>query len=189
MKAQNVKLKDQTIIVHGAGTAGMGISEWIVRALKSIDGVDEDTARAQFYLVDKQGLLLDDDDELTEHQKAFARPRADIKDWKTSGDHLELIDVVKQVKPTIVRAATYLLRFRARALTVLPDSCGPLRSSAPRRRRSRGPRSSSRRWSTPRAISRSPSSCPSRTRPGSRRPPLARLPPAAASTRPALPAR
>lgn len=102
MKAQDVKLKDQTIVVHGAGTAGMGIAEWVVRALKSIDGVDEEEARKQFWLVDKQGLLLEDTKDVVEHQKPFVKSKDDVKDWKKSGDTFELIDVVKNSKATIV---------------------------------------------------------------------------------------
>jgi malic enzyme len=100
MKAQDAKLKDQTFLVHGAGTAGMGIAEWIVRALGDIDGVDEPEAKKLFWLIDKQGLLFDDDDDLTEHQKAYARSRDDVKGWK--GDKYDLMDVVKQAKPTVI---------------------------------------------------------------------------------------
>ena len=101
IKAQNAKLKDQVFLVHGAGTAGMGIAEWVVRALCELDGLDEAEAKKLFWLIDKQGLLFDDDEDLTEHQKAYARSRDDVKEWKDDGKFC-LMDVVKQAKPTVI---------------------------------------------------------------------------------------
>ncbi|MEJ1329773.1 malic enzyme-like NAD(P)-binding protein [Latilactobacillus sakei] len=42
------------------------------------EGLTEEQARSRFYMVDKQGLLFDDDPELTPEQKPFARKRSEF---------------------------------------------------------------------------------------------------------------
>ena len=58
--------------MFGAGTAGAGIADRIYQEMLQ-QGLSEDEARKRFYLVDRQGLLFDDMDDLTPEQKPFAR--------------------------------------------------------------------------------------------------------------------
>ena len=68
------KLSDQIYLCFGAGTAGAGIVDRVFKEFVQ-QGISEEEARKHFYLVDKQGLLFDDMDDLTPQQRPFARKR------------------------------------------------------------------------------------------------------------------
>ena len=71
-------LKDQVILNFGAGTAGVGICNLIFEEMVR-SGLSEEEARKHFYLVDKQGLLFSDTEDLTPGQKAFVRERSEFE--------------------------------------------------------------------------------------------------------------
>ena len=92
------KLTDQVYLCYGGGTAGAGIAARVLREMVS-EGLSEEEAYRRFFMVDKQGLLFDDMDDLTPQQKPFAKKRADF----SNADKLtDLLEVVKTVKPTIL---------------------------------------------------------------------------------------
>ena len=92
------KLIDQVYLCYGGGTAGAGIASRVLREMVS-EGLSEEEAYKRFFMVDKQGLLFDDMDDLTPEQKPFAKKRADF----SNADKLtDLLEVVKTVKPTIL---------------------------------------------------------------------------------------
>jgi len=92
------KLTDQVYLCYGGGTAGAGIAARVLREMVS-EGLSEEEAYRRFFMVDKQGLLFDDMDDLTPEQKPFAKKRADF----SNADKLtDLLEVVKTVKPTIL---------------------------------------------------------------------------------------
>ena len=92
------KLTDQVYLCYGGGTAGAGIASRVLREMVS-EGLSEEEAYKRFFMVDKQGLLFDDMDDLTPQQKPFAKKRSDF----ANADQLtDLLEVVKTVKPTIL---------------------------------------------------------------------------------------
>lgn len=92
------KLVDQVYLCYGGGTAGAGIVSRVLREMVS-QGLSEEEAYERFFMVDKQGLLFDDMDDLTPEQKPFAKNRANFP----NADKLtDLLEVVKTVKPTIL---------------------------------------------------------------------------------------
>ena len=92
------KLVDQVYLCYGGGTAGAGIASRVLREMVS-QGLSEEEAYERFFMVDKQGLLFDDMDDLTPEQKPFAKNRANFP----NADKLtDLLEVVKAVKPTIL---------------------------------------------------------------------------------------
>ena len=98
LKISGEKLTDQKYMCFGAGTAGAGIADRIYQEMLQ-QGLSEDEARSRFYLVDKQGLLFDDMDDLTPEQRPFARKRTEF----TNADELTNLEAaVKAVKPTIL---------------------------------------------------------------------------------------
>lgn len=92
------KLTDQVYLCYGGGTAGAGIASRVLREMV-VDGLSEEEAYRRFFMVDKQGLLFDDMDDLTPEQRPFAKKRSDF----ANADQLtDLLEVVKTVKPTIL---------------------------------------------------------------------------------------
>lgn len=92
------KLTDQVYLCYGGGSAGAGIAAR-VHAEMVAEGLDPEEAYKRFFMIDKQGLLFDDMDDLTPAQKPFAKKRAD---FENAGDMTNLLEVVKTVKPTIL---------------------------------------------------------------------------------------
>lgn len=98
MKINREKLTNHTYMCFGAGTAGAGIADRIFREMVA-QGLSEKEARNHFYMVDKQGLLFDDMDDLTPEQKPFARARSE---FDNAGELNNLTAAVMAVKPTIL---------------------------------------------------------------------------------------
>ena len=98
LKISGEKLTDQKYMCFGAGTAGAGIADRIYQEMLQ-QGLSEDEARKRFYLVDRQGLLFDDMDDLTPEQKPFARKR---DEFSNANELINLEAAVKAVKPTIL---------------------------------------------------------------------------------------
>lgn len=92
------KLTDQVYLCYGGGTAGAGIAARVHREMV-VDGLSEEEAYKRFFMVDKQGLLFDDMDDLTPEQKPFAKKRSD---YPNADKLTDLLEVVKTVKPTIL---------------------------------------------------------------------------------------
>ena len=92
------KLTDQVYLCYGGGSAGAGIAGRVHAEMVS-EGLSEEEAYKHFFMIDQQGLLFDDMDDLTPAQKPFAKKRADYKD---AGDMTDLLNIVKTVKPTIL---------------------------------------------------------------------------------------
>ena len=92
------KLTDQIYVCYGGGTAGAGIASRVHREMVN-EGLSEDEAYKRFFMVDKQGLLFDDMDDLTPEQKPFAKKRSD---FANPDKMTNLLEVVKAVKATIL---------------------------------------------------------------------------------------
>ena len=92
------KLTDQVYLFYGGGSAGAGIADR-VHAEMVAEGLSPEEAYKRFFMIDKQGLLFDDMEDLTPAQKPFAKKRSD---FEGKGDMTSLLEVIKTVKPTIL---------------------------------------------------------------------------------------
>lgn len=92
---------DQRIVFFGAGTAGTGIADQLYAAMIR-QGASEQDARKCFYLIDRQGILVDDMKGLTPFQKPYARSLEEIAQWEFDGDNPDLLAVINNIKPTIL---------------------------------------------------------------------------------------
>lgn len=98
MNVSKQKLTDQVYLCFGAGTAGAGIVKQVWEEYVQL-GMDPEEARKHFYMIDKQGLLFDDMDDLTPEQKPFARKRSEFE----HPEELTTLEaVVKEIHPTIL---------------------------------------------------------------------------------------
>lgn len=102
VKAAGGQLRDQRIVFLGAGSAGIGVADYL-RAAMVADGLSETEARGRFWLVDKDGLLHGAREDLTPDQRVYAQPLERVAGWKPSADGLyRLAEVVENVEPTIL---------------------------------------------------------------------------------------
>ncbi len=95
------KLTDHRVVMAGAGSAGYGIREQIAHAMADA-GMDIDEARAHIYVLDSRGLVLEDRRNLTDIKQRLATPVDDIADWDEHMPLPSLMDVVRNVKPTVL---------------------------------------------------------------------------------------
>jgi malate dehydrogenase (oxaloacetate-decarboxylating) len=98
LQASNeTKMQDTRVVVFGSGSAGMGIADQIRDAIAVEGNRSREEASSQIWCVDKQGLLLQSQEGLSEAQRGYSKPE---KDW--SDMSMSLIDVVKAVKPHVL---------------------------------------------------------------------------------------
>ena len=98
MAISGQKLTNQVYLCFGGGTAGAGIASRVHREMVR-EGLSEEEAYKRFFMVDKQGLLFDDMEDLTPEQRPFAKKRSDFP----NADKLtDLAEVVRTVKATIL---------------------------------------------------------------------------------------
>jgi malate dehydrogenase (oxaloacetate-decarboxylating) len=90
--------RDQRIVMLGAGSAGIGVCDQIVRSMIA-DGLSDKEARAQIYVVDVGGLLTEDRRGISPAQRRYAHP-AGVVPAPATGRRAGLIDVVQAVHPT-----------------------------------------------------------------------------------------
>jgi malate dehydrogenase (oxaloacetate-decarboxylating) len=101
-------LRNQRVIIFGAGTAGIGAADQICGAMVR-EGLSKEDAARRFWCVDQQGLLTTDmADSLREYQVSYARPAAESKGWKRdeNGNGVSLAEVVRRVAPTMLIGAS-----------------------------------------------------------------------------------
>ncbi|MEU6609844.1 NAD-dependent malic enzyme [Streptomyces shenzhenensis] len=101
VKVSGVPMRDQKLVVFGAGTAGVGIADQLRDAMIR-DGADPGQATAQVWLIDKQGLLTRDMTDLRDFQQPYARDPADIAGWARDDGAVSLLETVRQARPTLL---------------------------------------------------------------------------------------
>ena len=99
-KARQVSLCDQRIIFVGAGSAGCGIAEQIVAAMQE-EGLSEQVARSKIFMIDRNGLVTDNMQDLPDFQKKLAQPLSAIKSWGLTTT-TPLHTLVDYIKPTVL---------------------------------------------------------------------------------------
>ena len=101
-------LRNQRVVIFGAGTAGIGVADQIRDAMVR-EGLSKEDATRRFWCVDRQGLLTAEmAGQLRDYQVAYARPAAESRGWKHDGDGngVSLAEVVRRVKPTMLVGAS-----------------------------------------------------------------------------------
>lgn len=102
VKGQGLALKDQVIVMHGAGTASCGIADQIAD-LMAEEGISLKQARKQFWILNSKGLLTTYQEGLASFQKPYMHDQAEVQNWKVKDQKsISLEEVVYNVKPTIL---------------------------------------------------------------------------------------
>ena len=101
LKVTKQTFAEQRLVVYGAGTAGTGMTDQISAAMER-EGLSREEAKQRVWLIDINGLVTDDMDGLPDYQQEYARPATEVADWAKTDGKIGLLEVVKQVKPTIL---------------------------------------------------------------------------------------
>ncbi|KAJ3848990.1 hypothetical protein EV368DRAFT_48182 [Lentinula lateritia] len=117
------KLCDQRIIIYGAGSAGLGIAKQLRDAMVSINNISVEEANAQFWLIDKHGLIRESLPDVREDLKEYVRKDAEWEEFQSTGD-IKLLDVVKKVKPTVmIGTSTHAGGFTKEVVEAMAAGC------------------------------------------------------------------
>jgi malate dehydrogenase (oxaloacetate-decarboxylating) len=102
-RAAGTPMRDQTVVIHGAGTAGIGIAD-ALRQIMISDGLSPGQATSRFYALDSKGLLTSDyAGTMRDFQVQYARPAAEVASWRHDADGgIGLAEVVTRSRPTML---------------------------------------------------------------------------------------
>ncbi|MCH9655429.1 MAG: NAD-dependent malic enzyme [Planctomycetes bacterium] len=104
--ASGGELKDQRIVMLGAGSAGVGICLQLKQAMM-LSGMSESEARAQFYVIDRDGLLHSGRSDLDELHQQLAQSPENLKEWDCDvSGAISFADVVSNGQPGVLIGAT-----------------------------------------------------------------------------------
>jgi malate dehydrogenase (oxaloacetate-decarboxylating) len=102
VRASGTRMRDQTVVIHGAGTAGIGIAD-VMRDVMVNEGLSRDEATRRFYALDRRGLITSDRaNAVRDFQLPYMRPIEEVRSWTTSGNEITLADVVANAHPTML---------------------------------------------------------------------------------------
>lgn len=99
--AAGSKLSEQRITFVGAGSAGCGIAEAIIAQMVS-EGLTDEQARAQVYMVDRWGLLQQGMKNLLDFQQRLVQKNKHLEKWQSEDQGYSLLDVMRNAKPTVL---------------------------------------------------------------------------------------
>ena len=102
VNATGIPLSKQVIAMFGSGSAGIGIMELLISAMKE-EGLSEEQARDRIYAFNRYGLLVEGARGIRPPQKPFVRKRSDVAGWQLSGgEDISLLDVVRNARATVL---------------------------------------------------------------------------------------
>jgi malate dehydrogenase (oxaloacetate-decarboxylating) len=102
LRMSGTRMRDQRVVVHGAGTAGIGIADMLRDAMIA-EGLSPEEATARFWALGSRGLLTEDQaGAIRDYQLPYARPAAEVKGWTSDASVPRLADVVREVRPTML---------------------------------------------------------------------------------------
>ena len=103
VKAKHERLSEQRFVIHGAGTAGIGIADLLVDLMVK-EGVTREEARTRFWMTSSRGLVTDDATlRFRDFQRPWARGVGELRDWELDqvGRYM-LADIVRNTHPTVL---------------------------------------------------------------------------------------
>ncbi len=96
-------LREQRVVVFGAGTAGIGIADQIRDAMAQ-DGLPENEATHRIWGLGRGGLLVEGQPRMRDFQRPYAHPDAEVANWRhdAPGGGIDLLEVVRRARPTVL---------------------------------------------------------------------------------------
>jgi malate dehydrogenase (oxaloacetate-decarboxylating) len=100
--ATGIPLHQQTIAMFGSGSAGIGIINLLISAMKE-QGLSEAEARKRIFAFNRYGLIVEGCRGIRPEQQQLVRKREDVEGWQLSGgEDISLLDVVRNAKVTVL---------------------------------------------------------------------------------------
>ncbi|WP_374928283.1 NAD-dependent malic enzyme [Kytococcus sedentarius] len=99
-RTKEEKLSEQRVVIHGAGTAGIGIAD-LMRDIMISEGLDPEEATKRFWGLGSRGLIHTDGP-MRPFQERYARDASELADWEATDGNYSLEETVRQVQPTIL---------------------------------------------------------------------------------------
>lgn len=97
-KLKGERLRDQRVVIHGAGAGGIGVASAIREGMIG-DGLSMAEASARIYVLDSKGLLTSARG-CEAYKRSFAQAREAVVDWKIAGFEPTLLETIEHAKPT-----------------------------------------------------------------------------------------
>jgi malate dehydrogenase (oxaloacetate-decarboxylating) len=102
LRVSGGELKDQKFVFLGAGSASIGVADYLRQAVVDA-GVSEEQAHGQFFIVDKDGLLHSERTDLSSEQAVYAQDANRVANWpKSFNEKIGLADVIGQIDATVL---------------------------------------------------------------------------------------
>jgi malate dehydrogenase (oxaloacetate-decarboxylating) len=102
VKVTGKSLKNQQIVLFGAGSAATGVADELRQAMKE-EGLSEQEARSRFWLLNSKGVLHSGRKDLTPEQIIYAQPENRIAGWpRTTNANVGLANVIEQINVTML---------------------------------------------------------------------------------------
>ncbi|MGY1763672.1 NAD-dependent malic enzyme [Geodermatophilus sp. SYSU D00779] len=102
LRATGERLRDQRVVVYGAGTAGIGIADMLRDAMVR-EGLSREEATQRFWALGSRGLLTEERAaELRDFQVPYTRRAGETAGWAGADGSIGLAEVVARARPTIL---------------------------------------------------------------------------------------
>jgi malate dehydrogenase (oxaloacetate-decarboxylating) len=102
VNATGVPLKEQTIAIYGFGSAGIGIANLLLTAMRE-EGLTDEQAHRRIYAIGRYGLILEGGNGVRDNQLPFARKKAEVAGWNLSNPAaISLLDLVRNAHLTVL---------------------------------------------------------------------------------------
>jgi len=103
VRAAGTRMRDQRVVIHGAGTAGIGIAD-VLRQVMIAEGLSPAEATRSFYALGSKGLITGDyPGTVRDFQAPYARPAGEVSGWARDGEgRIGLAEVVARSRPSML---------------------------------------------------------------------------------------
>ncbi len=94
------RLRDQVVVVYGAGAGGIGVAWALVEGMKR-EGLSQEEARARVLVLDSKGLLLEGR-AMEDYKRPFAQKAERVAGWRFAGDYPGLLETIENARATVL---------------------------------------------------------------------------------------
>lgn len=102
VKVARKDITDQQFIVFGAGSAAIGVADYLRGTLVS-EGLSESDARRRFWIVNSGGLLHTGRHDLSDEQLIYAQPEDRVGNWRNSSSgQIGLAEVIANIDASVL---------------------------------------------------------------------------------------